>query len=213
MRGARDNRGDRDTRGRLGSGDFISPGPNPYARALFLETVGQCVPEAFRALATVQREDDAALRDWADQWGFTDDWTLQAARGLQTLWCDTPGVLAFVVATCAWEPVFPPGPTWNPVTESEDAYRIRVDAHIERVKHMAGMIPTPEKRTGTVHFEWTVLHHVGKKRQAEIVEIYQDGSGHPDVSAVSRAITETAALIGLTLRPGRGRKLSQTRQT
>ena len=75
-----------------------------------------------------------------------------------------------------------------------------MDAHIASLKRTPGIARTPQKDSDTVHFEWLALHHVGRWTYEPIVERYQDVEGRPDVPAVSRAITETAQLVGLTPR-------------
>jgi hypothetical protein len=211
MQGHRDSKRDRAssrTRTRLGPGPKTANGPNPFARWLFLDAVERCVPAAVQTLARVT--DDAGLETWAAQWGFSDDWALRAARLHVALWRDEPVTVGHwmpVSMTVQWEPVFPAGPSWNPTTETEAAFRARVDAYIATCRAAAGLTTTPEKDTVTP-FEWLALHHVGRRRYDQLAHQYGNDKGYPDVPAISRAITDTAALIGLTLRPGRGRKLS-----
>jgi hypothetical protein len=200
---------------RLGTGDFTSAkAANPHARWLFLMAVERCVPEALAALARVYGTDTAALDAWAQRWGFTDDWARRIASLHVTLWRENPtlaGRWQIVSAAVAWEPI-PAAVSWNPVAETEAAFRERVNTYIAACKRN-GLMPTPTKED-VRHFEWLALHHVaGDYPYQRIVERYQDADGSPDVSAVSRAMKQTAALVGITLRPTRGRKLSHnTRQ-
>jgi hypothetical protein len=180
---------------------------------LFLQAVAQYVPEAVHALVEVRDistdNDPEPLRVWAEHWGFTDDWLLQTARTHVELWRADPtlaGRWQMVSATARWEPVFPPAPSWNPITESETAFRRRVGAYIAICKQMPGLMSTPTKAS-LASFEWLALHHVGRWTYTKIAAKYSSPEGYPDMPAVSRAIHSTAALIGLTLRPRRGRKL------
>ena len=106
-----------------------------------------------------------------------------------------------------WEPVFPMAPSWNPITETEAAFRARMDAYIATCQATPGLVKTPTKETRD-SFEWLALHHVAHWTYDRLAGRYGNEHGYPDGPAISRAITDTAALIGLTLRPGRGRKLS-----
>jgi hypothetical protein len=173
---------------------------------LFLDAVARCVPDAMRALA--QSADDE-LDAWAARWGFLDPWALRAAQHHVTFWRAEPQYAGRWMTALAeqWHPVFPVGPSWNPITETEAAFRARVDAYIAACLAMPGLTRTPEKEAVT-SFEWLALHHVGQWRYERLARRYGNSKGYPDIPAISRAITDTAALIGLTLRPNRGRKLS-----
>jgi hypothetical protein len=211
MQGRRDKHGDSGngrTRARLGPTTKTAAGPNPYGRWLFLDAVARCVPDATRTLALVT--DDAALHAWAAQWGFSDDWARRSAGLHVAFWRDHPAYVGrWMIGsfTPTWEPVFPAGPSFNPTTETEAAFRSRVDAYVATCLAAPGLTTTPEKETVT-HFEWLALHHVGKRKYEYLAARYGDRNGYPDIPAISRAIHDTAAMIGLTLRPGRGRKLS-----
>jgi hypothetical protein len=135
---------------------------------------------------------------------------LQCARENADIWRQHPkhaGRWSMIVLERGTHPTFPPGPSWNPILHTETEFRAAVDKYIASIKATRGLTQPAEKRTGDEHFEWLALHHVGKSTYGEINQKYADANGKPDVPAISRAITETANLIGLTLRPGRGRKL------
>jgi hypothetical protein len=204
MRAARDSfRHNR--RVRLGSGgDYVASGANVYAQSMFLQAVERCVPDAIAALRNAGYGDEAGLRRWAEDWGLAYAWALRSAR-LWVQYPDVPGMFGSV-SGALWEPVFLHGPSWDPIKETEAEFRSRVDAYIAACYRTVGIKPTTEK-SNPLHFEWLALHHVGRWSVQRIVERYQDESGSPDTSAVSRAITETAVLVGLKRRPGRGRKL------
>ena len=126
----------------------------------------------------------------------------------------------WIISGATWEPVFPAGPSWNPTAETEQGFRKRVEGYIRVVKSAPGIKRAPEKRAsrqkvkkikpGQEHFEWLALHHAGRKTEAEIAERYPDGL---NIGSISEAITTTAALIGLTLRPAPGRKDRKFGQT
>jgi hypothetical protein len=199
-------------RRRLGFGDFTHDGPNPMARTLYLHAVWRCVPEALHALVALNPQGEAPLRAWAETWGFSDDWALDCARAHAQYWRDDPNLFGhWIVMVPNWEPIFPNGPSWNPIAETEAAFRARVNAYIAGVKQTPGIKATPEKRgaidPGKEHFEWLALHHVGKWTEAAITEKYQDADRGLNVGSVSEAITKTAELVGLTLRSAPGRRL------
>jgi hypothetical protein len=194
----------------------VASGPNPVARVLFLQAVARCVPQAVSALATLEGDDPEALRAWAIRWGFTDDrnrndWMLRHARNHVQLWRDHPDLVGrwwMFPMMMRWEPIVPAAPSWHYLNgESKTAYLKRQRAYLDTLERMPGIGPMPEKET-MVSFEWLALHHVGRWRYEQIAREYGNSKGYPDVPAISRAITDTASLIGLTLRPTRGRKLS-----
>lgn len=196
---------------RFGTGDFVSvSAANAWARGFYLHTVGRCVPEAYQATLALDEADGAQWDTWATRWGFTDSWALDIVRRYAGLWRENPELVgrAFSVGAVGWEPVFPPGPTWNPIVETEDRFRARVDAYIADVQRTPGITPTPVKRNEE-HFEWLALHHVGSWTYDRVAQRYQDEmTGNPNIAAIGHAITGTAALVGVTLREARGRKSS-----
>ena len=210
---------------RLGiGGEMVPPGPNLLAQGLFLEAVWRCVPEALVALATIapslpddyfnqgNKDQEQPLREWCEHWGFTTDWLLTVARRTATRMRHEPdasGKLEWVFGPSygklKTETVAPLH--WNPSEETEAQFRGRVDAYIAAVKGVAEALDwtdAPEKRM-LEHFDWLARYQVEGWTQAKINERYQDEKGRPDVPAVSRALTSTAKLIGLQLRPAQGR--------
>jgi hypothetical protein len=190
----------------------------------YLQAVSRCVPEALSALLTLKVGDDAQIAAWAERWGFTDEWALSTVRAHLPLWQEAPETLgqALIVSVASWEPTYdedirlPNGVavsfvrylTWNPIAESERAFRARVETYIEAMKAAPGMESTPEKKIDDDrHFEWLAQHHVARCSYSAIAERYQTADSSLDISTISRAITTCAALIGLTLRSSRGRKL------
>jgi hypothetical protein len=145
----------------------------------------------------------AALDAWANRWHLSDAWILDAALSTLRLWTTHPEKLAGPLYW--WDPwgAGAPQPTtltlhWSPITQEwadfEEAalkelerYRIKVErwAREQRLKR------APEKRArrdgdAGLHFEWLARWQV---------------QGWPHLSsAVEKAVKETAALIGLTLR-------------
>jgi hypothetical protein len=175
--------------------------------------------------------DYAALQGWAARWGFTDAWALETAGfHARYWWAGDPGAIGlwlihpvelydhragddplFLWSSFAGsELVFPPGPSWNPIEETDRAFRARVEAYIGTIKASPAIQPTPTKQQlgGRRHFEWTALYHCGGRTLNEIVELSQET--HPDEfnglmpGTVSEAIKSVADLVGLTLQPRQG---------
>lgn len=214
VRATRDNRRDNRSRARLGAADYSPTGANPWARHHFVRAVQYCVPQAFEALAAIATSGtnaahETALAAWAAEWGFGDDWLLDCARQIVIRWDGTPdpNVLAFSVnGDGFWAPMVP-APIWDSTKQTEADYRATIEAYIAEVKALPGFTPTPQKEVGSRHFEWIALHHVGRWTYQQIVHRYQNADGNPNVPAISQGIRDVAGLIGLTLRPSRGRKL------
>lgn len=107
-------------------------------------------------------------------------------------------------------------PPWRPDLESESQYRDRVREaldsqlthslrqHADAVAGQAERVPTKHTRE---HFRWLAQYQVGKK---SLRAVAREACREP--KTVSTALRETAALIGLPLRPpnrpGRPRKAS-----
>lgn len=194
----------------FGFADYTAHVPNPFAQWRYLRAVAECVPEAWSELAALPVGDEAQLGAWAEQRGFTDRWALDAARQHRKSWDEDPDLVGMVISVggVVWEPVMPDFPRWNPFVESEAALRARFEAYIEACKAMPGMTPTPaDTRTGDAHFEWLALHHAGHYTYDQIADWLAKRGQHIDSKAVSRPIHRAAELVGLTLRPVRGRKL------
>jgi hypothetical protein len=209
---------------RLGTGDYVPAGAaNGFARVAYLQAVSRCVPEAMAPLRTIEQDDETQLIAWAEQWGFTDEWALSSVRRHLPFWHAEPDNLGrwVIFTVVSWEPSYGqdillpngvnatlfPFLTWNPIAETEASFRARVDEYIEAMKASPGMEQTPKKVDVDRHFEWLALHHVARCSYNAIAERYQTADLSSDISTISRAITTCAALIGLTLRPSRGRKL------
>ena len=203
---------------RLGYGDFVPvTAPNPFARLRYLQAVTRCVPEAVQALVTAATAlpTDANLvpfQTWAKRWGFTDRWAQQIARRHAAWWTDQPELIGvwLTVSVASWEPDFPRCPAWNPIAEPEDTFRARVEAYIAEMKAAPGIARTPIKDADDRHFTWLALHHVGRWPLEKIAE-QPEAREVLSLSTISEGITSAAALVGLTLRPGRGRKFGRPR--
>lgn len=216
------NKNEDSERLRLGSADYVvSDTPNNSARWRFLLAVQKCFPQAMTelgALAIVPETDeswrlhiDTGVREWAARWMFLDGWLFDHAVHAVSLWRRHPqygGRWLLFSGEGDWWPDFPTAPTWDPLSEPGEKYRERVEEYIGIVKSTPRLARTPEKRSGDQHFDWLALHHVGGWTYEQLNEKYADANGTPDISAISRAITDTARLANVTLRPGRGRKLT-----
>lgn len=188
--------------GFVSGGAYVAGGGNVYAQSMFLQAVERCVPEAIAALGAASHN-EAGLRKWAEHWGLSYPWALRSAR-LWVQYPDVPGMFGSV-SRALWEPGVLHGPSWDPIKETEAEFRSRVDAYIAACRRAVGVKPASDK-SNPLHFEWLALHHVGRWTLQRIVERSRNESTAPDASDVSRAIAETAALVGLTLRRGRQAK-------
>jgi hypothetical protein len=203
---------------KLGFGDFVHAGPNLLGRSLYLHAVSRMVPATLAELVALDFQNPEAIHAWARMRGFEDAWALDCARRHAEYWRNDPTMLGhWIISGATWEPVFPAGPSWNPTTETEQGFRKRVEGYIRVVKSAPGIKRAPEKRASQrkvkkikpgqeQHFEWLALHHAGRKTEAEIAERYPEGL---NIGSISEAITTSAALIGLTLRPAPGRNFGQ----
>ena len=191
---------------RIGSGAHLLPGPNPGAQWYYLQAVAEYVPDALRTLAAVF--DEGALHAWAQQWGFEDAWALDVARRHVALWQDIPTLAGrwHLLSRVQWAPVIPPMAPWDPTVEREAGFDARVKAYKAAVK--ASPL-RPARRVPLRHFEWLARHHVARLTYAQIATRDQNMKGYPDEPAVSDALRALAPLVGVTLRPGRGRKLAR----
>jgi len=211
---------------RLGvGGDYLpadADDANFKAIRLFLEAVDRLVPECWKALATIAADvpdrlpsqfvrdvnPDAPLREWARTWGFTSPKLVRLARGTAGRIRRLPRLrAAWAITGSYWPPDFPPfvNPLWDPIEESERSFRARVEDYVREIKATPGIVPAPKKRSGERPFDWLALHQVGGWTLERIATKYQDRNGHPTESGISRAVSEAAALVGLTLRSGQGR--------
>ncbi len=192
-------------------GDYVSDSTeadeNAVAINLFLDAVTRLVPECLSDLASIAADvperyggqGDAILNEWARRWGFASRKLVRVARL-------TAGAIRdcrhdeWVKSGSYWCPDFPRfvNPSWNPIEESEASFRARVEEYVRQVKATPGIVAAPTKRN-LEHFEWLALHQVAGWKFTRIAEHYQDEKGL-EVSTVSRAVKETAAIIGLTLR-------------
>ena len=204
-------------------GESVPTDPNSKAQRYFLNAVLKVAPEAVAELAALADDPNITLKpdtfvrdrslqrldqpllDWADLWGFTDPWLMRVARRTAEFWRRSPKYQGHMWshATSYFEPEFPTlaSPDWNPFEEREEDYRARLDDYIEAVKQTPGTSKVPTKRN-LRHFEWLVLEHVKGLRPEQIAEHLQTGL---DVSTITKALIDTAALCGITRRAQRGR--------
>jgi hypothetical protein len=160
------------------------------------------------------------LDGWARQWHLTDDWLMQDALHTMDWWVRAPQS----TARLQWHPdgwgsmVHEPEPltlSWQPTLirwdeferharEAMSRYRAEVDAWARE----RGLERAPEKnaprrsRDPGAHFEWLIRYQVQGWTHAKIAQHYARAYDAAKRSSptVSRALHETAALIGLTLR-------------
>lgn len=211
---------------------LVPPGPNVTARAMFLRAVERTVPAAFRALVAIATAPDepgatrassavnarlAQLRAWGDQFGFTAPWLRRVAgHTYHLLAAADPGQRpsGFVLIETGIEDIgacFPNPPRWDPIVQSRGEYHAAIDAYLDACTALAmarGWTAAPVKRTAD-HFEWLARYQCGGWTQEHIADRYKEKSD----AAVSLALDDVAALVGITRRPPaatRGRRKSET---
>jgi hypothetical protein len=191
-------------------GDYIPRNQSdgiPQAIRLFLKAVDHCVPQCLSELAKIGSAGDPAIRAWCQKRGFT-------SRTLRRIVADTVEWLrehpdsrpSWIFARHSyWMPDIAPleHPVWNSVEEHESSFRNRVERYIEEVRANPAIAKAPTKRAARDrHFEWLALYQVAGLKLERIAERDRDGI---DIGTISRAVTQTAALVGVDLRSVQGR--------
>ncbi|MFI5168080.1 MAG: hypothetical protein ACHQQS_15845 [Thermoanaerobaculales bacterium] len=163
-----------------------------------------------------------ALEAWADGHELRDDWLLRIALHTVASWLaaswagheppvgfESPPfgahwfrTIPFTFRYPAWNPTHDPWPAYNEALRKAldraiHAYRDRSEAEPRK----RGLRPAPEKREIDRHLDWLVKFQVEGKSYNKIAK----DPGAPDVRTVQRAVTDTARLVGLTLRTKRKR--------
>lgn len=104
-----------------------------------------------------------------------------------------------------WNPVLEP---WKPWKERTVQALTRYRKDVEQAFRKAGAEPRKTKRKAREHFEWLVRYQVLEQKFqaiADAIDQAQDAPGDDPEARVRKAVQETAKLIGLHLRRGRGR--------
>ena len=186
----------------------MAAGGRCEARFVFVQTLWTMVPEArarLEALAEDPRDTSFAVKAWADNLRLSVDWVIEGASMLVEAWREHPesrGVIWMwnVPPGTAWDG---PAPRpWDPLAETESDYDAYLRRYVSSVRALAegkGLRRTPVKRTPE-HFRWLIDHQVNGMTYAQIAQRYGSASGLADAS-VGQALSDTAALIGLPLRP------------
>ncbi len=135
-----------------------------------------------------------------DQWqrfGVTDDWTYSSPA---VEMYDMDEAFSFT-----FDPWDMKEDTWSSYkAKATSAFTAWLDDYKERTLELRRVEPKAFNKREPQHFVWLVEWQVNELTQDEIASKYQDEEGFA-MSSVSEAITKTAALVGLTLRPERGR--------
>jgi hypothetical protein len=161
-----------------------------------------------------------AMRAWAARYKLADDWLMDDALHTVLMWAGTPQLIASLNFHpdgwgCAipeprplvlmWEPTML---TWAEFERQAQYEMQQYRAHVEEWAAGLGLKPSPEKnaprRTGDagLHFEWLVRYQVQGWTHQQIATHYRRSyaTDRRKSDPVSRALRDTAALIGLTLR-------------
>jgi len=151
---------------------------------------------------------DEALSAWTARWNLSAPWMIDAGWETCVFWLKHPETLR--MGSPEWSPEtmarLKPVPAedrvlegWDPSLEQEQAFRQRVEQHIERVKDYAagqGWRAALEDTTGW-RFDWLVWHQViGLSWN----EISLKDPGSPAREAVRASVLRTAELIDLPIR-------------
>ena len=192
---------------RLSPGEYEPDRPNDQARALFLQKISELTPHVLENLSTCGLGQE---REWAERWHLTDEWLIDVARDTLTTWLKYPEHSRGQWADPTqgdlvpdW-PNIPLGPlgtqSWDPIFESETAFRSRIEQHILDVRKVAettGHIKPREKRN-LKHFSWLVRFQVNEWSAERILNKFLDENA--ELTTITKALRDTANLIGLTLR-------------
>jgi hypothetical protein len=133
-----------------GLGDYQARGSDDDVieiRDLFLRTIADEAPEVLDALATDATDDD--IDAWADRFHIRAEWLVAAMRRTVRGWRLHPAVrrsgwqsgAVLAGALVSEAPV--PAPVWLPTLETEQEFRLRVDAYILAVRTWAGAALAP----------------------------------------------------------------------
>lgn len=183
-------------------GDYTTPEEaRDAARFLVLMAIERDAPEVIEDLAV-----SVDVAAWARRWRLDVPWAREQAEETRALWAEYPHILTdrqqyprpswgVMGGGEGW--VGMPddrGLSWNPRTETEAAFRARVDTYVRARRagaEEAGYVAPPAKDREA--FAWLVRHHLRREPYAQI-------AGHGDGAGVERAVKRLARLIGLSLR-------------
>ena len=151
---------------------------------------------------------------WACQWALATLWSWKfLPEGVKMMNADPPEwVHAFDGSSGpSDEPPFRIRPGWDFLTETESAFRDRVEkaltAYIERSKQLAemrGLIETREKRQRS-HYDWLALYQVKRWSYAQIADWdqVQPGAEAKGEDTIMKGVKSAAQLVQLPVRPGK----------
>lgn len=162
----------------------------------------------------------AALEAWAARWRLTDEWLKDDALSTLRTWHEFPQTLTYKPLhfhSTGWggavlELDMPPCLPFEPTMETWDAFAARVEEWTRQNRQSAqrlakdhGLEAGPEKRgkDPALHFEWLVRYQCQGWTHERIATEYEAPSSPDGLrarSTVTKALKETAKLIGLTLR-------------
>jgi hypothetical protein len=164
---------------------------------------------------------ELALCKWGKGYHLTDEWIFSEALKTLNLWYHSRNVDDWACESEAYAPdvemydheqafkfTFDP---WDAAIDTQAAYKKKIGEafkdrlkdYCERMKESRGKGKAYDNRNED-HFRWLVEHQINGRRYEEIAQSEQDESGM-DFRRISEAITPLAKMLGLTLRPVRGR--------
>lgn len=172
----------------------------------YLGRPSRVIDPEIRKVFELSRSVLASLLSWAARYGFDrDDWTLE--RALLFLEYHGGGALpdgaglSYIPATAGyWVPIVEPLRYRPDDGETVDQAIARAGRHFGKVDathQAAGWIRPPYKPNADIHLRWLVRHQCLRLRYYEC--------GNVDEANIRKEIKKLSALLGLTLRPARGR--------
>jgi hypothetical protein len=164
---------------------------------------------------------ELTLCRWGKCYHLTDEWIFSEALKTLNLWYHSSKADDWACESEAYAPdvemydheqafnfTFDP---WDATIDTRasykkkvgQAFKARLDDYCERMKESHGKGKAYDNRNQN-HFLWLVEHQINGRRYEEIAQLEQDENGL-DFRRISEAINPLAEMLGLTLRPARGR--------
>lgn len=165
---------------------------------------------------------ELALVKWAKCYHLSEEWIYSEALKTLNLWYHSDNANAdWACESEAYAPdvemydheeaftfTFDP---WDAAIDTQAAYKKKavealkasLENYCERLKRLRGDGKAFVNRNSE-HFKWLVEHQVNGRRYEEIAQMEQDKNGI-EIRRISEAVTPLAKMLGLTLRPARGR--------
>jgi hypothetical protein len=181
-----------------------------------LQPLEERIIEAEEGTVTLESLSEMTLHKdyWACEWALCTLWSWKfSPDGAQMLIANPPEWVRMTEdqSLASEEPAFCIRPGWDVLTETEPAYRDRVErtltSYIERNRHLAkarGLVETPKKRQRR-HFDWLALYQVKRWGYARIADWNQEqprADTHSE-DVIRKGVRSAADLCKLPARPGK----------